>query len=173
MFNFFNRGPKRGFEKINPEQFKKDFKDWIADDSFDITRCNLKMPKRATYRSAGYDIFSPVYFRLPPQRTIKVPTGLRAYMRNDEELDIRVRSSMGFKFEVQLLNAPALIDADYYMNEDNDGHIWLALKNNGVKDWVVNQGDAISQGTFHKYLTTDDDSPSKAKRKGGIGSTGN
>lgn len=172
MFNFFNRGKTRGFEKIKEDQFIKDFKDWIVEDDIPIARRNLKMPQRATYRSAGYDIFSPVNFRLPPQRTIKVPTGIRVYMKEDEELDIRVRSSMGFKFEVQLLNAPALIDADYYMNEDNDGHIWLALKNNGVKDWVVNEGDAISQATFHKYLTTDNDSPRKMKRKGGIGSTG-
>ena len=38
----------------------------------------LKLPKRATKGSAGYDFFAPFTFQLAPGETIKIPTGIRA-----------------------------------------------------------------------------------------------
>ena len=63
------------FLKVSKEQFQKD---WA--DTFDIP-CpydTIKMPKRATVGSAGYDFFSPLDFTLNPGETIKIPTGIRA-----------------------------------------------------------------------------------------------
>jgi len=155
----------RGFEKISFSQFKKD----INTDVYLFA--NYKLPQRATRKSAGYDIPSLFDFILNPGDEIKLPTGIKAYMQDDEQLDIRVRSSSGFKYNIRLKNQLGLIDADYYNNPDNEGHIWIALKNEGDKVWEVKAGEAIAQGTFHKYLIADDDVPKNEERKGGIGST--
>ena len=52
---------------------------------------------------------------------------IKAYMKDDERLEIVVRSSMGGKF--MLANTQGWIDSDYYENEDNDGNIGIFLKN--------------------------------------------
>ena len=66
------------FEKVSFEQFKKDFSD-ISQDIDEIKRIydNIKLPKRATVGSAGYDFYSPIDFRLIQNRTIKIPTGIK------------------------------------------------------------------------------------------------
>lgn len=160
----------RGFEKISFNQYIKDFKNLTQYHEYNT---NIKIPQRATSKSAGYDFYSPISFRLHQNEEIKIPTGIKAYMQDSEKLDIRVRSSMGFKYNIRLKNQLGLIDADYYNNPNNEGHIWIALKNEGDQIWEVKEGDAIAQGTFSTYLTTDNDKPIKEERIGGIGSTSN
>ena len=154
----------RKFEKISFEQFKED----IADDKELYESYSL--PKRGTKYAAGYDIFSLTDFTLHPGETIKIATGVKADMMDDEVLFILVRSSMGFKYNIRLCNQVGVVDKDYYNNEGNEGHIFIKIKNEGEKDFVVNKGDAIGQGIFMKYLMTDDDD-SNTVRVGGIGST--
>jgi dUTP pyrophosphatase len=159
----------RGFEKVSQDQYENN----LVTKMFAHTPYEeLKLPQRATLKSSGYDFFSPIEFELYPGEIIKFPTGIRAYMLEDEELKIYVRSSMGFKYNVRLLNQVGKIDSDYYMNPDNEGHIWIGLKNEGDKIWKVNIGDKIAQGSFYKYLLADEDVPANILRVGGIESTG-
>ena len=154
----------RKFEKISYEQFEKDI-------ASDLELYNsLILPKRGTKYSAGYDIYSLEDFTLKPNETKKIATGLKADMMEDEVLYILVRSSMGFKYNVRLCNQVGVVDKDYYNNEGNEGHIFIKIKNEGEKDFVVKKGDAIAQGIFMKYLITDDDE-ANATRMGGFGST--
>ena len=37
----------------------------------------IRLPKRATAGSAGYDFFAPAEFTLKPGETVKIPTGIR------------------------------------------------------------------------------------------------
>ena len=78
---------------------------------------------------------------------------------------------MGIKHGIMLANSTGIIDADYYNNPDNEGHIMVALLNMTDKVFHVNKGDRIAQGVFTAYLKADDDNAS-GKREGGIGSTG-
>ena len=71
---------------------------------------------------------------------------------------------MGFKYNVRLCNQVGVIDADYYNNEDNEGHIWLRVQNEGDKTVEFAKGDAIAQGIFMKYLTTNSDNILTDKR---------
>ncbi len=154
----------RKFEKISFEQFKKDIND-------DLELYNsYSLPKRGTKYAAGYDIFSLEDFTLKPGEVKKIATGIKADMMDDEVLYILVRSSMGFKYNVRLCNQVGVVDKDYYNNEGNEGHIFIKIKNEGEKDFVVSKGDAIGQGIFMKYLLTDDDITENI-RIGGIGST--
>jgi len=154
----------RKFEIISYEQYDKDLKGKCM--YSDIT-----LPSRSTKHSAGYDFKSPINFTLNPGEIIKVPTGIKAAMNDDEFLAILVRSSMGFKYNIRLCNQVGIIDSDYYNNEGNEGHIFIALQNEGDKVFEAKVGDNIAQGIFLKYNTIDDEEEIKSSRSGGIGST--
>ena len=141
----------RKFEKISYEQFKRD----IIDDRQLYEE--YEIPSRETYYAAGYDFHALCDFVIKPGMTKKIPTGIKAEMENDEVLLIVVRGSQGFKYNVRLINQVGVVDKDYYNNPTNEGHIWIGLKNEGIKDYVVNKGDGIAQGMFIKYLLTAND----------------
>ena len=141
----------RYFEKISFEQFSKD----INNDKELYDTYNL--PRRDTKYAAGYDIYSLEDFILKPTEIIKIPTGIKVNMNDDEVLLLVDRSSQGFKYNVRMCNQVGVIDKDYYNNKDNEGHIFVKLQNEGDKDYIVKCGDAICQGIFVKYLTVDNE----------------
>lgn len=155
----------RKFEKISFEQFKKDVS--TSKELYD----KIELPKRSTSHSAGYDIRSieDVIIKAGEAKAIK--TGLKVSMNSDEVLYLYVRSSLGYKYNVTLMNSVGVIDSDFYNNPDNEGHFQVKLLNLGDKDFEVHVGDRIAQGVFMKYLCVDDEEEIKNKRKGGIGST--
>lgn len=155
------------FEKISKEQFLADLDDRWYDYDQDI-----KIPKRATKYSAGYDIYSVYDFDLEHGQTILLPTGIKVELDLDKYLMIVPRSGQGFKFKVQLYNTCGIIDADYYNNEKNEGHIWVKLYNDSPegKTLSVKKGDAICQGIISQYFVVDNDKSDK-ERIGGFGST--
>ena len=145
----------RGFEKIAE----------YADVEF-------QMPERKTQKSAGYDFCLPEDVVLEPGKLQLVPTGVKAYMQDDEYLGMHIRSSMAVKKRIMLVNNVGIIDADYYNNEDNEGHIMLALLNMGSEPIALSKGERVAQGIFYNYLVADGDSnENKAVRGGGFGST--
>lgn len=155
----------RGFEKISFEQFKKDIKD---DQEL---YGSYGIPVRKTKNSAGYDFEAIEKYVIKPNEILLIPTGVKANMKSDEFLMLVVRSSMGFKYNVRLVNQVGIIDSDYYDNSNNEGHIWIKLQNEGNADFVINKKDGIMQGIFNKYLIASDEDEIDRIRKGGIGST--
>lgn len=131
---------------------------------------HVKMPRRATQNSAGYDICTPYDLRLLPGESCVIPTGLRVQMDANLWLGIYIRSSLGFKFNVRLKNSVAVIDADYY-GAKNEGHLKVGIYNGGDQPLELHAGDAFCQGIFQPYFRTDDDEPATAVRVGGFGST--
>ena len=141
----------RDFEKISFAQFSKDVKE-------DEKLYNeIKMPERDSNATAGYDIYLLDDIELKPGEIMKLPTGLKAFFEKDEVLLIVVRSSMGFKRNVRLCNQVGVIDSDYYNNNVNEGHIWIRIQNEGDITVELHKGDAVVQGIFMKYLTTNSD----------------
>lgn len=132
---------------------------------------NLKIPKRATKGSAGYDFYTPFEFELKPGETIKIPTGIRCGMNSDYVLQVYPRSGLGFKYRCQLDNTVGIIDSDYY-NSDNEGHIMIKITNDSKSEKVLklDKGDAFCQGIFLQYGKVIDDDCSDV-RNGGFGST--
>ena len=155
----------RKFEKISFEQFKKDIKD--DKNLYE----SYSLPRRGTKSAAGYDFYALYDYTLKPGEIKKIPTGIKVCMESGDVLFLIDRSSMGFKYNVRLTNQVGVIDADYYNNSNNEGHMWIRIQNEGDKDYVVKKGEGMIQGIFMKYLKTDDDIDSEEERNGGFGST--
>ena len=154
------------FMKVSPERFAAD---WSLDtpNPYDA----LKLPRRATAGSAGYDFYSPLDFSLAPGEFIKIPTGMRARIDEGWVLMLYPRSGQGFKYRVQLYNSVGVIDSDYF-GAANEGHIQIKIVNANEegKTLTVRMGEAFAQGVFLPYgITVDDDAADV--RTGGFGST--
>lgn len=131
----------------------------------------IVVPKRKTKLSAGYDFFSPVSFSLPPGENIKIATGIKCQLDEDKFLALVPRSSLGFKYRLRLDNTIGIVDADYFDNRDNEGHIFIKITNEGDTPLFVDKGESFAQGIIQKFYVTEDDE-STEDRIGGIGSTG-
>lgn len=162
----------------------------------------LNLPKRQTKMAAGYDFEVAEDFELPSiwrlnfvrifrlirnghelneqdfelsQKILKpllVPTGIKAYMPENEVLILANRSSNPLKRGLILPNGIGVIDADYYDNPKNEGEIFVQLVNFGVKSVKLKKGERIAQGIFMPYLVADDEEEITSARVGGFGSSG-
>lgn len=170
----------RGFEKVS-------------------TFTDINLPVRATKNAAGYDFEAANDILIPSVWTegvyaslktaydkaefsyskeisdkikpVLVPTGIKAYMGENEFLQLCNRSSNPLKNFLVLSNGLGIIDSDYFNNPDNEGHIMFQFTNYGLSDFLIKKGDRIGQGVFLPFLKTDDDN-STASREGGFGSSG-
>lgn len=164
---------------------------------------NLSLPSRSTEHAAGYDFLAAEDFTLPSiwrlpflkvlwqirhndviattddeqaSKIIKpllIPTGIKAYMGDDEYLMIANRSSNPLKRHLILPNGVGIIDADYVDNPKNEGEIFIQMINLGLHDMTIKKGERIGQGIFMPFLVTDDDQKQiKKTRQGGFGSSG-
>ena len=135
---------------------------------------NINLPIRKTALSAGYDTEAAEDTIIPPfEPGIKptlIKTGIKAYCKDNEWIMVANRSSNPGKKHLVLANGIGIVDADYYGNEDNDGHIMFAYFNMSDEEVTIKKGDVIGQLVFMNYLTTDNDQ-ANGLRKGGFGST--
>jgi len=155
------------FMKVSRSRFEADWREAFpgGEPPFDAVR----LPRRATAGSAGYDFFAPAAFALEPGGTIRIPTGVRARIDAGWVLLLFPRSGLGFKYRLQLNNTVGVIDADYF-GAENEGHMFIKLTNAGDRPLRVAAGEAFAQGIFLPFgLTCDDDAA--GLRTGGFGST--
>ena len=162
------------FHRVSWEQFLVSWRDTFEESREERIREiyeKIKLPRRATSGSAGYDFFAPAAFVLKPGETVKIPTGIRARMDLDWVLCLFPRSGQGFKYRLQLNNTVGIIDSDYYFS-DNEGHIMAKLTNDSNEERVleVRRGEGFLQGIFMPYGITEDDC-ADGVRNGGFGST--
>lgn len=155
----------RCFEKVSFEEFKKRTNLSLEDYNY------YNLPKRSTKHSAGYDFEVLNDFTIKSKEIVKIPTGIKANMNEDEVLMLFIRSSLGFKYNFRMCNQVGIIDSDYYNNPDNEGHIFICIQNEGNEEKSFKKGDKIVQGIFTKFLTTLNEEEITNKRNGGIGST--
>ena len=149
----------RGFECV-VEEMRKGTMDYV-------------LPTRGTSKSAGYDLASPIDVIIEPHSSVLIWTNVKAYMQDDEVLEVYIRSSTAIKRDLILKNTVGIIDSDYYSNESNDGNIGICLYNTTYAPREIKKGERIAQGIFKKYLVADDDVCLNEIRVGGIGSTTN
>ncbi len=162
------------FELVSLNRFVEDFMDtfsnYTKEEVIEIYN-SLKLPKRATKGSAGYDFYTPISISMKPGETVKIPTGIRVSMLEDYVLKCYPRSGLGFKYRLQLNNTVGIIDSDYYYSS-NEGHIFAKITNDTVEGKTVDieAFSGFMQGIFVEYGITYDDDVSDV-RDGGFGST--
>lgn len=172
------------FEKVSYEQFKEDWMkafgsnydpEVFDDPEPNIIECynNIKLPKRSTVGSAGFDMFLPFNIILDTNESQVIPTGIRCKINDGWMLACFPRSGHGFKYGVHLANTVGIIDADYY-NASNEGHIQIKLVNDSslAKRLELKPDTAFCQGIFIPFGITIDDN-ADGERTGGFGSTDN
>lgn len=166
------------FEKVSFEQFYGDYIDTFGTgtESYEMEMIKniyngIELPARATKGSAGYDFKSPMDIELKPGETIKIPTGIRCKIDDGWVLKLYPRSSLGFKYRLQLDNTVGIIDSDYY-GSNNEGHIMIKITNdsNERKVFKIDRRQGFVQGIFVPYGITVDDEVDR-ERNGGFGST--
>ena len=161
------------FHKVSKERFTADWMDTFAQSQEEAEKVYeaIRLPKRATAGSAGYDFFAPAEFTLKPGETVKIPTGIRVEMQPEWVLKCYPRSGLGFKYRLQLNNTVGIIDSDYFYS-DNEGHMFMKLTNDSKegKTLELGQGEGMVQGIFMQYGITEDDD-ADGVRNGGFGST--
>lgn len=159
---------------------------------------DIPLPTRATANSAGYDlcaakdIIIPSYLRgafensplimeftvgqdklkdiEPKLSPTLVPTGVSCELPPYFYLSLSARSSLPLKNLLIVANAPGIVDADYYGNPDNQGHIYVQFINLAPWEVKIPKGTKIAQAIIQKYEITDDDQAS-GNRLGGFGSS--
>jgi dUTP pyrophosphatase len=139
---------------------------------------NACLPQRQTKYSIGYDIYSYLYVVVPAKTTIKIQTGwkLKLYQNDKDEIvhyaEIRSRSSLACR---GLFAIYGLIDTDY------DKEVLVVFSNTTDSEFIINIGDRIAQllilsCNFKSNVLVDEKNnilASKANiRNSGFGSTG-
>lgn len=162
------------FFKVSYEQFREGYQDIFPlakEEEVKEIYEGIKLPKRATKGSAGYDFYTPYDITIEPGKTVKIATGIRVEMEEDWVLKCYPRSGLGFKYRLQMNNTVGIIDSDYFYS-DNEGHIFAKLTNdtNEEKTVKLQAGDGFMQGIFVEYGITVDDEATGV-RNGGFGST--
>lgn len=132
-----------------------------------IEQENIKLPKRSTVNSAGYDLVSPIADVIPAHSRKLIPTGVTCKMTENEYLAIVPRSGLALKKGITVLNTPGTVDADYYPNS-----IGVILYNTSDEDFEIKIGDRIAQAILCTYKIMEDDESVECTRNGGFGSTG-
>ena len=101
-------------------------------------------------KSAGLDLrvltenAAPVLLR--PGECHKFRTGIKIAPPEGEYVEIHVRSSVGCKKHLALMNGTGIIDEDYR------GEILVFLWNFGSEDIWVEDNERVCQMIFHKYV---------------------
>lgn len=119
------------FMKVSFEQFKKDcnalessgalwFKD---DDAIRKIYEEIKLPRRATDGSAGYDFYLPFPVSFTTLIPVTIPTGIRIKLDPGTFLMCVPRSGLGFKYGIRLRNSIGIIDAKGMMIYDTNRNI--------------------------------------------------
>lgn len=153
------------FEKVSLEQYKKDLLNYypklanVENIEERITKIyeDIKLPKRGTKDSAGYDFFVPHNISIDVGGVIVIPTGIRCKMDSDLVLELFPRSGHGFKYHLVFANTVGIVDADYY-HSSNEGHIMIELIYSGFandKLGYISIDDDIPNPTLYPFKSTD------------------
>lgn len=161
----------RGFETVQ-DGHRQHFTDVNVNGKEQRIYAEIQLPVRSDARSAGYDFYLPTDLTLLPGRKQLVWLDVKAYMQEDEVLQLYPRSSLGIKQGIMLGNTVGIIDSSYYSNPHNDGNIGISLLNTSGVGVQLKRGERVCQGIFMKYLTADSDTVLNTERTGGIGSSG-
>lgn len=110
-----------------------------------IIKEDIILPKRATERSAGYDLFMPYNVVIYPNEIKKVPMGFAMDMNINNYAMIVPRSGLSTKKGIVLANTVGIIDGDFH------GEICLMLKNTSDNKVTLKKNERVAQMILSYY----------------------
>lgn len=146
-------------------------------------RKDAKIPIRASDGAVGYDVFAS---RVLNKKTKKVAQNLPVTILGGEsvligigvqmaipwpyEAQVRPRSGLATKYDIELSNSPGTIDPDFR------GEAGVLLRNRGKQDFIVKKGMRVAQLIFSRVeipvLEETKELSSTRRDAGGFGFTG-
>lgn len=146
-------------------------------------RPDASLPVRASDGAVGYDVFASrvlnketkevlqdLPFTIPPGGSVLIGIGVQMAVPWPFECQVRPRSGLANKYDVELSNSPGTVDPDFR------GEAGVLLRNRGKNSFVVKKNMRIAQLVFSKVeipvLEETDELPSTKRGSGGFGSTG-
>ena len=138
-----------------------------------ISKITKELPELFQFLSDSFtmdlDLVKELVKKTDTRMTL-IPTGVKVKLEEDQKLELFIRSSTPLGAYLMMANSVGIIDADYYDNPDNEGHIYFQVINLSPFNIRIKKGEIIGQGIISKYdKTTLDDT--STTRVGGFGST--
>lgn len=131
-----------------------------------------KLPEYKTFGSAGADCYAHIDKKvvIRPKTVETIPLGFAVEVPQGYELQIRGRSGLARKNNVQVFNSPGTIDSDYR------GECGAILYNASDENFIVNPGDRIAQAVIAPVIQAvwkvENELSSTDRGIAGFGSTG-
>jgi len=144
---------------------------------------DARLPERATSGAVGFDVYAYHVVdkvtrehvgNLPaviePGGSLIIGTGIAFAVPFPVDCQVRPRSGLASKHDVELSNSPGTLDPDYR------GEAGILLRNRGMKSFTVEPGMRIAQLVFTKIEVPEfmevEELPGTTRGDGGFGSTG-
>jgi dUTP pyrophosphatase len=142
-----------------------------------------KIPKRASNRAVGYDVWAlrvldkntknPIAnlpHTIEPGESALIGIGVRFAVPWPNQCEVRPRSGLASKYDIELSNSPGTIDPDFR------GEAGILLRNRGKKSFVIEPEMRVAQLVFSRadipVFEETDELPESVRGAGGFGSTG-
>lgn len=146
-------------------------------------RRDSKLPERATAGAIGFDVYasrvldkwtkeviSDLPVEIKPGGSVLIGIGVRFDISFPYEAQVRPRSGLASRYDVELSNSPGTIDPDFR------GEAGILLRNRGEKTFTVEKDMRIAQLIFTKAeipeLKEVQEVSKTVRGEGGFGSTG-
>ena len=105
------------------------------------------IPKYAKHLDAGMDLYALTGQTIPGNaRGFLVKTGLKVWLPDNYELQVRPRSGMSAKTTIRVANAPGTVDAGY------TGEICVIVDNLSNQDFVIDADNRRIAQAVIKYV---------------------
>lgn len=144
---------------------------------------DAEVPRRASSGAVGYDVYAyrvldkrtrELARELPvvigPGESVLIGIGVTFAVPFPVDCQVRPRSGLASRHDIELSNSPGTIDPDYR------GEAGILLRNRGEEPFTVERGARIAQLIFSSvlipHLLEREDLPTTARGPGGFGSTG-
>jgi len=142
-----------------------------------------QIPRRASNGAIGYDVYAgrvldkeskePVAelpFVLEPGESVLIGIGVQFAVPWPVQCEVRPRSGLASKDDIELSNSPGTIDPDFR------GEAGILLRNRGKKSFIIKKDMRVAQLIFSEVqlpvLAETDELPPTRRGEGGFGSTG-
>lgn len=146
-------------------------------------RPDAKLPERASNFAVGFDVYASCVLdkntkksvlELPiviqPGESVLIGIGVQFAIPWPWQCEVRPRSGLANKYDIELSNSPGTIDPDFR------GEAGVLLRNRGKNSFTVEKDMRVAQLVFSEtiipFFEESDELPESIRGAGGFGSTG-